>query len=354
MKLSVKVLLALLATITINPALANGPSNSNRAPKATLVETAVVANHQLQPTLNLVGKLEATQSVVISPEGAGRIEAIKVTNNQNVEKDEILVVLDTANAEMLVKELELTLAEEKRILGEYERLVEKKAITQTSYAGQQAKVEIAEVKLAGAKHSLDQLYVKAPFKGTTGFIDFSRGKMVSSSTELFTIDDLSVMYVDIHVPEKYLQQIQSGLNVSATSQAWPGIEFSGELDAIDTRINPETLNMTARVEFTNTEQQLKPGMLMNVELEFSPIQQPIIPVQALEYSGSKRFVYLVNEDNRVARTEVTLGDRINEQVAITSGINIGDRVVVTGTVNMRDGLLVKDVSETLSTAMLGE
>jgi multidrug efflux pump subunit AcrA (membrane-fusion protein) len=95
-------------------------------------------------------------------------------------------------------------------------------------------------------------------------------------------------------------------------------------------------------------------MLMNVELEFSPISQPIIPVQALEYSGSKRFVYLVNEDNRVSRTEVTLGDRINEQVAITSGIDIGDRVVVTGTVNMRDGLLVKDISASVNTAKLGE
>jgi RND family efflux transporter MFP subunit len=334
--------------------LANGPSSSARAAKATLVETAMVSNHELQPTLNLVGKLEATQSVVISPESAGRIEAIKVNNNQNVVKDEILVVLDTANAEMLVKEAQLTLAEEKRILGEYERLVEKKAITQTSFAGQQAKVQIAEVKLASAEHSLDQLYVKAPFTGTTGFIDFSRGKMVSSSTELFTIDDLSVMYVDILVPEKYLQQIRSGLTVNAMSQAWPGIEFIGKLDAIDTRINPETLNMTARVEFTNSEQKLKPGMLMNVELEFSPISQPIIPVQALEYSGSKRFVYLVNDDNRVSRTEVTLGDRINEQVAITSGIDIGDRVVVTGTVNMRDGLLVKDISASVNTAKLGE
>jgi RND family efflux transporter MFP subunit len=343
----------LLAQIASTPALAAGPKTGRGGPaKATLVETVAVAEHELFQSLNLVGKLEATQSVVISPESSGRIIDILVKNNQNVSENQTLVVLDTTAAEMAVEEAKLTLAEEKRILGEFERLAERKAVTQTAFAGQRAKVQIAEVKLAGAENSLNELYIKAPFTGTTGFINFSRGKMVSTSSELFTIDDLSVMYVDVHVPEKYLQPLYGDLTVKASSQAWPGVEFSGKLKAVDTRVNPESLNMTARVEFDNGQAQLKPGMLMNVVVEFAPVIEPIIPVQSLEYSGSKRFVYVVDGDNKVVRTEVELGSRIDEQVVVTSGLALGDKIVYKGTVNMRDGITVQDVNDAKRTTMV--
>ncbi len=349
MKLGYTMVAALLATqLVATPSWANGPAGARGAKpgmaRATLVETVSVGEHSVQQSLNLVGKLEASESVVVSPESAGRINSILVKNNQPVKQDQVLVVLDTTKAEMVMQEAKLTLEEEQRILGEFERLAEKKAVTQTAFAGQRAKVEIAEVKLASAQKVYDDLHIKAPFDGTTGFINFSRGKMVSTSSELFTIDDLSVMYLDVHVSEKYLQQLNDQVNIVATSQAWPGVEFFGRLSAVDTRINPETLNMTVRVEFDNPQAQLKPGMLMNVALDFAPVIEPIIPVQSLVYSGSKRFVYVVGADNKVVRTEVKLGARFDDQVVVASGLNIGENIVYKGTVNMRDGITVQDVN----------
>jgi RND family efflux transporter MFP subunit len=345
-----------LLTLPVYAAGPGGPGGARGvASQATLVETTTVAEHELHQTLNLVGKLEASQSVVIAPESAGRVDKILVQNNQQVAENEVLVVLDTAMAEMNVEEAKLTLAEEQRILGEYERLAEKKAITQTSIAGQRAKVQIAEVKLASAQHDLEELYIKAPFSGTTGFINFSRGKMVSTATELLTIDDLSVMYVDVSVPEKYMQQLSGGgLKATATSQAWPGVEFTGTLKAVDTRVNPDSLNMTARIEFTNSDTQLKPGMLMTVGLEFAPVFEPIVPLQSIEYSGSKRYVYLVGDDNKAMRTEVSLGSSYDEQVVVTDGLDIGDRVVVRGTVKLRDGSLITDQNDTPKGPMISD
>ncbi len=84
-------------------------------------------------------------------------------------------------------------------------------------------------------------------------------------------------------------------------------------------------------------------MLLNTALAFPAIEAPIIPVQALEYSGTKRYVYVIDENNKARRTEVLLGARVENQVVIESGVNIGDKIVVQGIVNMRDGVLVKEL-----------
>lgn len=85
-------------------------------------------------------------------------------------------------------------------------------------------------------------------------------------------------------------------------------------------------------------------MLVAADMDFPPVEAPIIPVQALEYSGTKRFVYVIGEDNKATRTEVFLGARIDNEVVIDKGIEIGQKIVVQGIVNMRDGVLVQELA----------
>ena len=116
------------------------------------------------------------------------------------------------------------------------------------------------------------------------------------------------------------------------------------MTAIDSRVNQDTLNLRVRVQFDNPQHHLKPGMMMSATLAFPSVSEPVIPVQALEYSGTNRFVYVVGEDGIAKRTKVILGARIDNEVLITDGLTIGDKVVVQGLVNMRDGLMVEDLS----------
>ncbi|MEF1290533.1 efflux RND transporter periplasmic adaptor subunit, partial [Vibrio sp. M260118] len=312
-------------------------------PSAVTVVTEQVQTHQVSQSLVLVGKLDAEQSVVISPEVAGKVDAIAVKANQVVREGQLLIQLDADKAKASVAEAKAYLKDEQRKLKEFERLVKRNAITQTEIDAQEASVDIAKARLDAANADLKDLHITAPFTGTVGFIDFSRGKMVSAGTELLTLDDLSIMRLDLQVPERYLSQLSNGMAVSATTAAWQGQTFTGKVVGIDSRINQETLNLRVRVHFSNPEQQLKPGMLVSAEMDFPPIEAPIIPVQALEYSGTKRFVYLVGEDGKAARTEVTLGARVDNQVVIEQGLSIGDKIVVQGIVNMRDGVAVSEL-----------
>ncbi len=321
-----------------------GKSGGASKPRPVLVVTEKVATHEISQTLTLVGKLEAEESVIISPEVSGKVDAIKVKANQKVNKGQLLVQLNDDKAKAAITEAKAYLRDEQRKLTEFERLAKRGAITQTEIDAQKASVDIAAARLDAANAQLKDLHISAPFDGTVGFIDFSRGKMVNSGAELFTLDNLSEMRLDLQIPEHFLATLSEGMKVAATSSAWRGVTFEGEVIGIDTRINSETLNLRTRIRFDNQDNRLKPGMLMSVTVKFPAITAPIIPVQALQYSGTKRYVYVVDENNQATRTEVFLGARVGNEVVIEQGVDIGERIVVQGTVNIRDGVTVKDLN----------
>ncbi|OAN13519.1 efflux transporter periplasmic adaptor subunit [Photobacterium jeanii] len=314
------------------------------AQRSIAVTTGIVASEPVAQSLSLVGKLESQRSVMLAAEVSAKVNDIAVGVNSQVKKGDLLIQLDDAKSRASYNEAKAYLADEKRKYTEFERLVKRGALTQTELNAQLASVQIAQARLDAAKAELNDHAIRAPFAGTVGLIDFSQGHLVTSGSELFSLDDLAKMRLDIQVPEQYLSYLRQGMKVQANSQAWSTRVFEGEIVAIDSRVQQDTLNIRVRVNFDNQDKKLKPGMLMTANLHFVPQDAAIIPVQALEYSGSKRFVYVVDEAGIAHRTQVQLGARIENEVVIQSGVMIGDRIVVQGLVNMRDGAKVNDLT----------
>lgn len=314
------------------------------AEKVVPVITAIVEQHELSQSITLIGKLVATHSVMIAPQVAGKIDNIEVTSNQYVKQGQALLTLDNRKAKASVTEAQAYYQDEVRKLNEFNKLIHVNAITQTEIEAQKSTVDIAFARLESAKTDLDYHTLTAPFSGNTGLVNFSRGKMVTINESLLSLDDLSVLQLDLQVPEHYLSQLSTGMSVKATSRAWNKTTFTGKIIAIDPRVNSATLNLNIRSQFDNQKGQLKPGMMMSATLVFPSVSSPIVPVQALEYSGTKRYVYVIDKHNIATRTQVMLGARIKDQVLLESGINIGDHIVVQGLVNMRDGVKVKELA----------
>jgi len=369
----IKIMNKLNAVVTsLMLVLFSHPMFARTAPP-TPVHTEEVAIHQVSQSLTLIGKLQSKQFVSIASEVAAKVTKIHVEANQKVKRGQLLVELDASKANALLAEANAYLLDEERKLKEYQTLIKKQAITQTEYNAQLATVEIANARLLAAQVLVDNHQIIAPFAGNIGLIDFSEGKLVSVGETLLTLDNLSEMTLDLPVPERYLSQLNVGMDVSAVSRAWKNTTFTGNVKAVDSRVNPDTLNLRVRLLFDNQSEQLKPGMMLSSTLVFDAIDAPIIPVQALEYSGTKRFVYVLKENDKatkgkpteatkanrkgkksstdgkqykVERRQVVLGARIQDQVLIDSGLDLGERIVVQGLVNMRDGLNVTDLSQT--------
>lgn len=317
------------------------PESSKKA-KTVPVVTAMVESHQLVPRLTLMGKLEAQRSIDVAAQIGGQIAVIQVKPNQNVAKGQPLLHIDDRVEAANVAEAKAYLKDERRKLTEFTRLLASSAITQTEIDAQTAQVEMAEARLQAAQAQLAFHHIEAPFAGQVGLMNLSEGAQIVSGQSLLTLDDLSTMRLDLQVPERFLSQLNVGMPLAATAQAWPGEVFEGKVEAIDTRVDTGTLNLTVRLGLANPDLKLKPGMLLTSTLVFAPIDQAIVPIQALEYSGSKRYVYVVDATGIANRTEVVLGTRVESSVVIESGIALGQRIVVQGLVNMRDGLSVEE------------
>ncbi|MCE0558518.1 efflux RND transporter periplasmic adaptor subunit [Motilimonas sp. E26] len=307
------------------------------------VVTGEVQAYGVAQRLSLVGSLTAQQSVDLAFQIFAPVADILVKANAEVVPNQVLVQLDDSKARAAFVEAQSVLTEEQRKLKEFQRIVSRGAITQTELDAQRASVDVASARLAAAQAALDDHQLRAPFAGTLGLIDVNLGDMKTVGEAVMNLDNLNTMRLDLSVPERYLSQISTGMSIIAKARAWPEHNFVGQVVAIDSRVNQDTLNVRVRVNFDNPDKRLKPGMFMSATMTFPEQTAPVIPVQALEYSGTKRFVYLLQADGTVARTEVVLGARVNNDVLIESGLAVGDQIVVQGLVNMRDGIKVKDL-----------
>lgn len=324
-----------------------------RSSRVVSVTTGTVSSMPIAQSLSLTGKLQAEHSVNIAAETSAQIKNIEVKPNQRVQKGTLLIQLNDEKAKAAFDEALAYFNDEQRKLNEFKRLVKRGAITQTEIDAQTTSVNIAQARLKAARAELNDHMIRAPFNGTVGLFDFSQGHRVAEGVELLTFDDLSTMRLDIPVPEQYLSHLIPGMKVIATSQAWPDRVFNGEVQAIDSRVQTDSLNIKVRVVFDNKDNALKPGMLLAADIGFVPQPKAVIPVQAIEYSGTKRFIYLVDDKAKVHRTEVELGARIDNTVVVNKGVEIGDRIVVQGLVNMRDGIKVSDITAKKSDSQHG-
>ncbi|MBE1276830.1 efflux RND transporter periplasmic adaptor subunit [Enterovibrio baiacu] len=323
---------------------AAGQSSAKPTRPAIAVATSKVEAHPVSRSLSLIGNLKSEHSVVIAPEVGGKISAIYVTAGEKVEEGASLLTLDTAKSQAALAEAQAFHKDEVRKLREYSKLVQRGALTKTELDAQQASVDVAKARLDAATADFNDHHIKAPFSGTVGLVDITRGQLVSAGEALLNLDDLSLMQLDVNVPEQYFSDLNKDIKVTARSKAWRDQAFEGQLTAVDSRVNNDSLNLRARINIDNQGDLLRPGMMMEALLDFKPQISSVIPVQAIEYSGTKRFVYLVGDDGIAKRTEVKLGARVDNKVTVESGLALGDRIVVQGLVSMRDGTKVNDLT----------
>lgn len=314
-------------------------------PRQVNIRAQTVSQSLAEPSIKLVSKLAANRSVVISPEVTGRIVKIAVRSGQQVKQGDVLIALDAGKQQAELAEQSASVRDESRKLRDMRRLVARGAITTSELEGQEATVAQAQARADAAKYELSLRTLLAPFDGSVSLIDLSEGALVNSGDTLLHLDELAKLRLDLAVPERYLSLLRPGMAVTATSSAWPDQSFRGVLETLDSRVSNDTQNIKARVIIPNPDGQLRPGMLLNVELSLPPQKMTLIPAQSVEYAGEHRFVYRLEANGKVKRVPVVLGDTHGEEVWVTEGLKVGDRIVVEGLVNLRDGVSVHDLAE---------
>ena len=172
--------------------------------------------------------------------------------------------------------------------------------------------------------------IVAPFNGVVGYTGLTEDIFVSDSTFIITLDDNSVIYSDIKIPENYSSTIKKGLPIEAKVSSYKNKIFTGEVDFISSRINAETRSLLTRIKIANTNLELISGSLLEVSVKFNLRNSLSIPDTSVMMEGEKAYVYKVSKDNVVNKTEIKIGTRQESNIEVLSGLNIGDIIVAEG------------------------
>ena len=184
---------------------------------------------------------------------------------------------------------------------------------------------------------------KLEFNGILGKRGLSDDVLVSESSIILTLDDSSIIFSDLKIPETYAAVMKKGLPIEATFSGQKNKIYLGEVDSVASRINAETRSLLVRIKIVNDNFELIPGALLEVSIKYNERNSLGVPDTGVIFEGNKIYVYKVIENDIVKKTEIETGIRSKGNLEIVSGLQSGDKIVAEGLGKTRPGGKIKPI-----------
>jgi membrane fusion protein, multidrug efflux system len=332
------------------------PSAPGRPPGAggpPSVEVASVTLASLQDDVQSVGTLASRQSVVLRPEVSGRIVQVGFTDGARVRRGQLMFQLDDTlqRAELSQAQAQLSIA--RANLQRNEELVAQNFVARRVLDESRASLQVAEAQVQLAEARVARMRILAPFDGSVGIRQVHPGDVVREGAELVPLEDLSQLYVDFRLPERYQARVAVGQSATVQLDALVGQAFTARVQAVDPQIDANGRSLRVRAVLApHADHPLRPGLFARVGLVMSVQEQAMmIPEEAVVPQGARTAVFVVERQAEgdavrhvVRRVEVRLGLRRNAMVQVLDGLSPTDTVVVAGQQRLqRDGMPVRIV-----------
>ena len=365
-----------------------------------LVDAAPVTQGLIEEKISRTGDITPSAQVTISSKVQGWVGKINVREGDLVKTGQVLVTLDTREAEATVAQAEASLEAAKARLKQVKATAEETIQSQiqqtkanlelaeadlkraqelheknfiarqqldevrTKYNVAKANYDLAQnsirqrtwendIALAEAqvnqakatlelnKAQLANLIILSPMNGgiTKRFVD--PGTMVKDTTPILTLMDLAEMKMVVNVIEKEFIHLQKGQAVKITVTAFPDRVFSGRIEIITPALELQSRTAEIQISIPNPGLVLKPGMFGRAEvlLRSNP-QAVLVPIQSLMTEGGQDWLYVLKDD-KVARRSVRKGAVRDTVVEILQGVVPGERVITAGQTALKDGAKVR-------------
>ncbi len=172
-----------------------------------------------------------------------------------------------------------------------------------------------------------EIAVESPASGFTIERNALPNAYVQPDTKLYTIADLSTVWVYANVFQDAVGRLRPGDPAQVTVDAYPGRAFNGRVDQILPQVDPATRTVRVRLVFRNPGVVLKPGMYVNVGINVPLGKQLVIPASAVFQSGSRTIAFIDHGDGNLEPSEIETGLQVDDSIVVVKGLKPGDRVV---------------------------
>lgn len=356
------VLLGGVVVLRVNANVAQNTAASGAAP-AVAVDVATVASQSITDWHDYSGRLEAVNKVEIRPLVSGTLTAVHFVDGSLVEKGDVLFTIDPRpyqaaldHAKAQVAAAQARVAYTASDLARAGRLLAGNAIAKRDYEekrnasrGAAADLQAAKATLESASLDLQHTQIVAPIAGRLSRAEVTAGNVVAAgagSAPLTSLVSVSRMYASFDLDEQsYLKfvnpaQVPGGADMPvflglANEEGYP---HPGKLAFVDNRMDTSSGTIRVRAVFDNSEGKLMPGLYARIRLGAgAPHDAVLVDEKAIGTDQNKRFVVVVNADNKTAYREVRLGANQKGGRVVETGLQAGERIVVNGLQRIRPG-----------------
>jgi membrane fusion protein, multidrug efflux system len=360
-----------LATYTVSLARADDDPLAPAAPPAPRVTVAPVEQRLLTEYEELIGRVDALETVEVRARVSGHLESVNFQSGQLVNGGDVLFRIDPrwyrAQADLAAAEVERSRARAEvadREAARAEDLFRERAISfeeadarRSRRAEAHASLLAAQAALASARLDLEHTEVRAPISGRISRAFVTAGNLVSgnagNATQLTRIVSVGAAYVYADADEqtvlKFNRLLAAGRiamengRIPVELQLGDETDFRrrGFLESADNRLDPATGSLTLRMEFENARGDLVPGLFARVRIPISAPQPTLlVSERAIGTDQSQKYVLALAPDNTVAYRTVKVGPSVDGLRIVRDGLQAGDRIIVNGVQRVRPGMTV--------------
>ncbi|MFN4129003.1 MAG: efflux RND transporter periplasmic adaptor subunit [Paracoccaceae bacterium] len=290
----------------------------------------------LSNVIDAIGSARGAQSVDLSFGVTGRITALRVAPGNRVAAGAVLAELDAASARLSVERARLVLADAQQTIDRLAQLAQSGTTTSLQRQDAELALRTAGLGLQSAQADLDDHTLTTPVPGYVGLIEPQVGDLVTPTTTITRIEDRSNLIVDFRVPERVAAQVAPGAVVQATPISTPGHAITGQVIAVDNRVDEASRTLRVQASIANTDDLLRAGMAFRISMEFTGAEVPAVSPLAIQWGADGAFVWVVR-GAKATRLPIRILQRNADAVLIEADLQPGDLVVTEGVQALRPG-----------------
>jgi membrane fusion protein (multidrug efflux system) len=309
-------------------------------PKNIIADGYVVKAAPYAASYTASGNLLPNESIEVHPEESGRVTGIFFREGAVVRKGQLLITLNDADIKAQIGKLQAQRSLQQSTQRRQAELLRIGGISKQDYEATQTNVQGVNADIAVAQATLRKLKILAPFDGKIGLRGVSVGAIVSPTTVVANLQQISPLKMDFTIPDQYKNQLALGETVRFYVDGLNDT-LSGKIAAVEPGADPTTHTIKARAIVPNSDGRLTAGSFAHVMLAFKGNPNTIlVPAQSIIPTTRDKKVAVLKNGKAVIQT-VTLGVRTADRVEIVQGLNPGDTILTTALMQVKQGMDVK-------------
>lgn len=298
-------------------------------------------------TKEYVTQIQSVRNIELRAQEKGYLQNIYVDEGQAVKAGQLLfkIMPKMFEAELLKAQAETKAAEIE--LQNTKLLADKNVVSKNELAMAKAKLEAANAETALAKIHLAFTEIRAPFDGTINRIPLKLGSLVDEGALLTSLSDNSQMFAYFNVSEP--EYLNYAATIKSKGKQQVGLLMAnnellsskGTVETVESEFNNETGNIAFRARFTNPNSLLKNGETGKVQMLVPLKNVIVIPQKATYEIQDKKFVFVINQHNKVQSREISIANEMPDLYIVGNGLKEGDKILLDGVQKVKDNDTIK-------------